>query len=93
VLELLVGCGGGDEEAFLVTCGQATDDSCSGDCGVADGNDVLEFGFEDTGRVLVLRYLSWSVCAPSIWGGAGLEICHTCRSSLKLRLRQSHMRL
>jgi hypothetical protein len=52
MLELLVGCGGGDEEAFLVTCGQAADDSCSGDCGVADGDDVLELGFEDAARVL-----------------------------------------
>jgi hypothetical protein len=48
VLELLVGCGGRDEEAVLVTGSQTADDASSGDCGVADRNDILEFGFEDT---------------------------------------------
>lgn len=57
MLEFLVGCGGGDEEAFLVTCGKAADYAGSCDCGVADGNDVLEFGFEDTVRLSVLRPL------------------------------------
>lgn len=48
MLELLVGCGGGNEETLLVTGSQTADDAGSGDCGVADGNDILEFGFEDT---------------------------------------------
>ena len=48
MLELLVGCGGRDEEAVLVTGSQTADDASSGDCGVADRNDILEFGFEDT---------------------------------------------
>jgi hypothetical protein len=48
VLELLVGRGGRDEKAALVAGGQAADYSRAGNCGVADGDDVLEFGFEDT---------------------------------------------
>lgn len=50
MLELLVGCGGRDEETVLVTGSQTADDASSGDCGVADGNDILEFGFEDTAQ-------------------------------------------
>lgn len=50
MLKLLVGCGGGNEETLLVTGSQAADDAGSGDCGVADRNDILKFGFEDTGR-------------------------------------------
>jgi hypothetical protein len=89
VLELLVGCGGRDEEASLVSCGQAADDSGSGDCGVTDGNNVLEFGFKDTARVLVLRYHLYGVCASSVYfGWRRARNVHTCRSSLKLRLRQ-----
>lgn len=48
MLEFLVGCGGGDEEALLVTGGQTADDAGSGNCGVADRNDILKFGFENT---------------------------------------------
>lgn len=48
VLQFLVGGRGGDEQAFAVTGGQAADDACAGDGGVADGNDILELGFEDT---------------------------------------------
>jgi hypothetical protein len=44
----LVGGGGGDQEASLVARGEAPNYARSGDCGVADGDDVLEFGFEDT---------------------------------------------
>jgi len=52
MLEFLVcGCGG-DEEAFLVTSGQSADDPGSRNGGVADGNDILEFGFENTVEVL-----------------------------------------
>jgi hypothetical protein len=47
-LQFLVGGGGGDQEASLVARGQAADYARSGDCGVADRDDVLEFGFEDT---------------------------------------------
>ena len=46
----MVGCGGRDEETVLVTGSQTADDASSGDCGVADRNDILEFGFEDTER-------------------------------------------
>lgn len=54
MLELLVGCSGGDEETVLVTGSQTPDNARSGDCGVADGNDILEFGLEDTALGLVL---------------------------------------
>lgn len=73
MLEFLVGCGGGDEEAFLVTCGETPDYAGSCDCGVADGDDILEFGFEDTVRLSVLRSLvvilaraarAVEICAP-----------------------------
>lgn len=47
VLQLLVGRAGGDEEPFAVSRGEATDDACAGDGAVADGDDVLELGFED----------------------------------------------
>ena len=69
MLEFLVGCGGGDEKAALVACGQAADDARSSDGGVADGNDVLEFGFENTARLLI-----W----VSFAGVARFEYCTTC---------------
>lgn len=47
VLKFLVGRAGGDEEAFAVSGGETTDDACAGDGAVADGDDVLELGFED----------------------------------------------
>lgn len=47
MLQLLVGRAGGDEEPFAVSGGQAPDDACAGDGAVADGDDVLELGFED----------------------------------------------
>jgi hypothetical protein len=47
VLQLLVGGGRGDEQAFAVAGGQAADDAGAGDGGVADGDYVLELGFED----------------------------------------------
>ena len=68
VLQLLVGGGRGDEQAFAVAGGQAADDAGAGDGGVADGNYALEFGFEDAvgvlARYLVCR-LRWrkSICA------------------------------
>jgi hypothetical protein len=69
MLEFLVGCGGGDEETAFVACSEAADDARSGDGGVADGDDVLEFGFENTARVLVSRCLA---------GVARYECCATC---------------
>lgn len=51
MLELLVGCGGRDEQASLVAGGQAADDAGSCYCGVTDGYDVLQLGFEDTVEV------------------------------------------
>lgn len=58
MLELLVGCGGGDEEALLVTGGQTANNAGSSDCGVADGNNILEFSFEDTVRGVLALALS-----------------------------------
>lgn len=51
VLQLLVGRAGGDEEALAVSGRQAPDDARAGDGAVADGDDVLELGFEDAGGV------------------------------------------
>jgi len=51
VLEFLVGGGGGDEEAFAVAGCEAAYYSRAGDCAVADGDYVLEFGFEDAVEV------------------------------------------
>ena len=67
MLEFLVGCGGGDEEAFLVACSEATDYAGSCDCGVADGNDILELCFEDTARLSVLCFFG---CIFTCDGGA-----------------------
>lgn len=47
VLQLLVGGRGRDQQAFAVAGGQAADDARAGDGGVADGDDILELGFED----------------------------------------------
>lgn len=47
MLQFLVGGGGGDEQTFAVAGRQAPDDARAGDGAVGDGNDVLEFGFED----------------------------------------------
>jgi len=52
MLELLIGCAGGDEQASAVTGCETTNNACAGDGGVADGDDVLEFGLEDTVEVL-----------------------------------------
>lgn len=38
---------GGDEEALAVSGCEAPDDARAGDGAVADGDDVLELGFED----------------------------------------------
>ena len=51
MLEFLVGGGGGDEEAFAVAGCEAAYYSRAGDCAVADGNYVLELGFEDAVEV------------------------------------------
>ena len=48
MLQLLVGCGGRDKETLLVAGGQTADDAGSGDCGVADRDNILEFSFKDT---------------------------------------------
>ncbi|GAO50141.1 hypothetical protein G7K_4276-t1 [Saitoella complicata NRRL Y-17804] len=47
VLEFLVGCRGGDEEAFAVTGAETTDDAGATDGGVDYGEDIGEFAFED----------------------------------------------
>jgi len=51
VLEFLIGGGGGDEEAFAVAGCEAAYYSRAGDCAVADGDYVLELGFEDAVEV------------------------------------------
>jgi hypothetical protein len=63
VLELLVGCGGWYEEAPLVARGQAADYAGSCYCGVANGYDVLQFGFEDTVERLSVLFESWQPAA------------------------------
>lgn len=52
VLQLLVGGRGGDEQALAVAGRQAADDARAGDGRVADGDDVLQLGFEDGVEVL-----------------------------------------
>lgn len=47
MLQFLVGCGGGNEEALAVAGGEAADDAGAGDGGADGGDDVLQFGFED----------------------------------------------
>ena len=47
MLQFLVGGGCGDEETLFVSGCEAADDACAGDGAVADGDYVLEFGFED----------------------------------------------
>ena len=51
VLELLVGGGGGDQEAVAVAGGEPADDARAGDGGVDDGDDVGELGLEDGVKV------------------------------------------
>ena len=89
MLELLVGCGGGNKKTLLVTGSQTANDAGSGDCGVADGNDILEFSFEDTvyGALVLLRAIgALAQCALV------RVALRTCRSSQKRLLRQSHRR-
>lgn len=52
MLQFLVGGRGRYEQPFAVACCEAPYDACAGDGGVADGNDVLQFGFEDGVEVL-----------------------------------------
>lgn len=87
MLKLLVGCGGGDEETLLVTGSQTADDTGSGDCGVADRNDILEFSFEDTARSMLAHTLR---CRHTLLGARVRGTAHTCRSFQKRLLRQSH---
>ena len=47
MLEFLVGCGCGDEQALAVARREAPDDARPGDRAVRDGDDVRELGFED----------------------------------------------
>jgi hypothetical protein len=54
VLQLLVGRRGRDQQAFAVAGGQAADDAGAGDGGVADGDHILELGFEDAVEEWVL---------------------------------------
>lgn len=53
VLQLLVGRGGGHEEAVAVAGGQAADDARAGNGRVHDGDDIAELGLK--GRVKVAR--------------------------------------
>lgn len=47
VLQLLVGGASGDEQALAVAGRQSAHDACAGNGRVADGNHVLQLGFED----------------------------------------------
>ena len=51
MLQFLIGSRGGHEEAFAVAGRQAPDDACARDRAVADGDDVLQLGFEDAVEV------------------------------------------
>ena len=50
-------------KAVYIPSSQSTNDSCSSNGGVADGNDILEFGFEDTVAPLLV-HSSRSICSP-----------------------------
>lgn len=52
VLQLLVRSRCRDQQTILVADGQTADDAGAGDGGMADGDDVLEFGLEDGVEVL-----------------------------------------
>lgn len=67
MLKLLVGRAGGDEEAFAVSGCETADDARAGDGAVADGDDVLELGFEDAVRgvsteVSIFAFLVLGIC-------------------------------
>ena len=87
VLEFLVGCGGGDEEAFFVSGCEAADDAGAGDCAVADWYYVLQFGFEDA--VGGEEGISGVVLGEPVWGLLAL----TCRSSRRRRRRRGRRSL
>lgn len=91
VLQLLVGRRGRDQQAFAVAGGQAADDARACNGGVADGDHILELGFEDAvgEGVLVVglrsRWLaSWRMRAHT----CGWRFSLTCRSSLRRRRRR-----
>lgn len=67
MLQLLVRRAGGDEEAFAVSGCETADDARAGDGAVADGDDVLELGFEDAVRgvsteVSIFAFLVLGIC-------------------------------
>ena len=53
MLQFLIGCGGGNEEAVTVAGRETTDYSGACYCGMADRDDVCELSLEDTVGVLV----------------------------------------
>lgn len=55
MLKFLVGGGGGDKESLLVASRKAANYPGAGDGSMTNGNDVLEFGFENTVASLVLQ--------------------------------------
>jgi hypothetical protein len=55
MLKFLVGCGSGNEETSLVACSEAADNAGSCNCSMANGYDVLEFGFEDTAQKISIE--------------------------------------
>ena len=80
-----------------VPSSQSADYPGSCDGGVANGNDVLQFSFEDTvGPLSVLIFAitfgcgSHNVLMETV---SAASLMRTCRSSHLRRLRQSHMRL
>lgn len=51
VLKFLIGCCCRDQKTLSVTSCQTTNDSCSGDCGMADWYHVLKLCLENTAGV------------------------------------------
>lgn len=89
MLELLVGCGGGNEKTILVTGSQTADDASSGDCGVADGNDILEFGFEDTAYGMLNQSRAIKTSALKTRARVALRTCRSSQKRLLQQLRRS----
>lgn len=47
MLQLLIRRARRDKQALAVPCRQASDDPCSSDRAMADGNDILELGLKN----------------------------------------------
>ena len=75
MLQLLVGGRGRDQQAFAVTGGEAADDAGAGDGGVADGDHILELGFEDAVGEWISRVgFGWRMRARNLCLGNFLPV-------------------